>query len=65
MQAGLNIAEIEINVMDTESIGRRIGDKNTLINENQAWMERRNKNRSKIDWRFTKKMQITNYQNIM
>ena len=55
MQAGLNIAEIEINVMDTESIGRRIGDKNTLINEIQAWMERRNKNRSKIDWRSTKK----------
>ena len=51
----LNIAEIEINVMDTESIGRRIGDKNTLINEIQAWMERRNKNRSKIDWRSTKK----------
>ena len=50
----LNIAEVEINVMDTESIGRRIGDKNTLISEIQAWMRRRNKNKSKIDWRFTR-----------
>lgn len=51
----LNVAEIEINVMDTECTGRRIGDKDTLINETQAWMERRNKNKNKIDWRFTKK----------
>lgn len=51
----LNIAEIEINVMETECIGRRIEDKNTLTNVIQAWKERRNKNESKIDWRFTKK----------
>jgi hypothetical protein len=51
----LNIAEIEINVMEVESIGRRIGDKKTLINEIQAWVERRNQNNSKIDWRFTRK----------
>lgn len=41
--------------MDTECIGRRIGDKDTLINEIRAWVERRNKNKNKIDWRFTKK----------
>lgn len=50
----LNVAEIEINVMETECIGRRIGDKYTLINVIQAWKERRNENKSKIDWRFTK-----------
>lgn len=51
----LNVAEIEINVMDIECTGRRIGNKDTLINETQAWMKRRNKNKNKIDWKFTKK----------
>ncbi len=51
----LNVAEIEINVMDIECTGRRIGDKKTLINETQAWMERRNKIKKKIEWKFTKK----------
>lgn len=50
----LNAAEIEINVMDTECTGRRIGDKDTLIEEIQAWEERRNKEEKKIDWKFTK-----------
>jgi hypothetical protein len=50
----LNVAEIEINVMDIECTGRRIGDRETLITEIKAWMERRNKNKNKIDWRFTK-----------
>lgn len=51
----LNVAEIEINVMDTECTGGRIGGKDTLIDELQAWMEERNKDEKKIDWRFTKK----------
>lgn len=50
----LNIAEIEINVMDTECTGRRIENKETLIEEVQTWMERRNKERKKIRWRFSK-----------
>lgn len=40
--------------MDTECTERRIGEKTTLIREVQAWMERRNKNKSKINWKFTK-----------
>jgi len=50
----LNVAEIEINVMETECIGRRIEDKNRLINVIQSWKERRNENKSKINWKFTK-----------
>ena len=51
----LNVAEIEINVMDTECTGRRIKDKTTLINETKSWCDERNKNKSKINWNFTKK----------
>ena len=51
----LNAAEIEINVMDIECTGRRIGDIGTLTNEVAAWMKRRNKNKKKINWKFTKK----------
>lgn len=48
----LNVAEIEINVMDTECTGTRIGNKETLIKETQAWMKIRNKNKNKIEWNF-------------
>ncbi len=51
----LNVAEIEIGVMDTECTGRRIGDKEALAQEVQAWTKRRNKDKKKIHWRFTKK----------
>jgi len=51
----LNVAEIEISAMDAECTGRRIGDKKTLTKEVRAWAKRRNKDKKKIDWRFTKK----------
>jgi predicted pyridoxine 5'-phosphate oxidase superfamily flavin-nucleotide-binding protein len=51
----LNAAELEINVMDIECTKRRIGDIETLTNEVTAWMKRRNKNKNKINWKFTKK----------
>ena len=50
----LNVAEIEIGVMDTECTRRRIPDKKTLRKEVIAWSKRRNEHRNKIDWRFTK-----------
>ena len=50
----LNVAEVEINVMDVECTGRRIGDRRTLSREVTAWMKRRNKNKAKIDWKFTR-----------
>lgn len=50
----LNVAEVEVAAMDAECTGRRVGDRGTLIEELKAWMERRNKDRKKIDWRFTR-----------
>jgi hypothetical protein len=50
----LNTAEIEINVMDIECTGRRIGDIETLVREVAAWTKRRNDHGKKIDWKFTR-----------
>nr|QNO52373.1 hypothetical protein CJELADDK_00052 [Methanosarcinales archaeon ANME-1 ERB6] len=50
----LNTAEIEINVMDIECTGRRIGDMETLTQEVVAWTKRRNDQEKKINWKFTK-----------
>lgn len=49
----LNVAEIEIGVMDTECTRRRIRDKETLADEVRAWRTNRNRHKKKIDWRFT------------
>jgi hypothetical protein len=50
----LNVAEIEIGVMDTECTRRRIDDRRVLAREVHAWEKKRNLLRKKIDWRFTK-----------
>jgi hypothetical protein len=50
----LNAAEIEINVMDIECTGRRIGDIETLTSEIAAWTKRRNDQKKKINWKFTR-----------
>lgn len=49
----LNVAEIEIGVMDGECTDRRIKNISYLKSEVQAWTKRRNIERCKIDWRFT------------
>lgn len=51
----LNMAEIEINMMDKECLDRRIGEKEILKNEIAAWSKQRNKEMKKIMWTFTKK----------
>lgn len=51
----LNAAEIEINVLDTECTGRRIGDMETLKHEVGVWTKRRNEHKKKIEWKFTRK----------
>ena len=51
----LNAAEIEINVMDIECTGRRIGNIETLKNEVDSWTKRRNEHKRKIEWKFTRK----------
>ena len=50
----LNVAEIEIGAMDAECIGRRMKDISFLRKEVEACANRRNNERCKIDWRFTK-----------
>ena len=50
----LNMAEIEINIMDRECLNRRIGQKDTLKQELKCWSEKRNAAKKKIKWTFTK-----------
>jgi len=51
----LNAAEIEINVRDIECTGeRRIGSKEMLAHEVAAWTTRRNNQKKKITWKFTR-----------
>lgn len=50
----LNVAEIEIGVMDTECTDRRMKNISFLKKEVGAWTKRRNDERCVIDWRFTR-----------
>ncbi len=50
----LNVAEIEIGIMDRECTNRRIKSKEMLVKEVKAWEKIRNKQRKKIVWTFTK-----------
>jgi hypothetical protein len=48
----LNMAEIELNVLNKQCLNRRIGDKQVLIDEIRAWEAYRNERDSKINWQF-------------
>jgi hypothetical protein len=50
----LNMAEIEIGIMDRQCTGRRIGDEAKLWAEVFAWEQRRNQEQCRIEWKFTK-----------
>lgn len=50
----LNIAEIEINMLDRECLSTRIGDGEKLEKHIRAWEKQRNKEKKKISWSFTK-----------
>jgi len=50
----LNMAEIEINIMDRQCTGGRIADKETLKNEVKKWSQSRNKRKCIIEWKFTR-----------
>jgi transposase len=49
----LNMVEIEIGVMVTQCLDRRIPDKATLTKEIAAWERRRNAEKARIKWMFT------------
>lgn len=49
----LNMAEIELSVLQRQCLDRRIADEETLKREIAAWEEQRNTERATIDWRFS------------
>jgi hypothetical protein len=49
----LNMAEIELSILQRQCLGRRLGDATTLVAEVAAYEERRNQERATIDWRFS------------
>jgi hypothetical protein len=49
----LNIAEIELRVVSTQCLNRRIPDKKTLKREISKWQNQRNFSNAKVNWRFT------------
>jgi len=49
----LNMAEIELNVLNGQCLNRRIDDIDIVKQEVEAWQEYRNNLNAKINWRFT------------
>jgi len=50
----LNMAELEIGIMEKQCTGRRIQDPETLANEIAVWQHRRNVDKRGINWTFTR-----------
>ena len=50
----LNMAEIEIGILDRQCLDRRLPDQATLITEVDAWQQRRNAEHRCIEWSFTR-----------
>ena len=51
----LNMAEIELSVLQRQCLKRRIPDQETLTREVAAWERKRNQGAVKVTWRFTTK----------
>ena len=49
----LNMAEIELSILQRQCLNRRIPDQDSLKREVEAWEATRNANEAKVDWRFT------------
>ena len=49
----LDMAESELAVLSTQCLDRRVPDKETLIEEVDAWQQRRNTHQTKANWQFT------------
>ena len=50
----LNMAEIEIGIMERQCTGRRMGTESVLASEVAAWQQRRNQAGAGIEWKFTR-----------
>ena len=51
----LNMAEIELNVLISQSLKRRIDNIEIIRKEVQAWEKHRNNKNAKVNWQFTTK----------
>jgi hypothetical protein len=51
----LNMAEIELSVLKRQAISQRIPDKQTLIDQVNAWQQKRNLKQQKANWQFKTK----------
>ena len=49
----LNMAEIEIGVMNGQCLDRRLDDRQIVCDEVAAWEQRRNDEEAKVHWTFT------------
>jgi len=49
----LNMVEIEIGVLSSQCLDRRIDSKERLVSEIAAWERQRNASRARIKWMFT------------
>lgn len=49
----LNMAEIELSILQRQCLNRRIGDEERLKREVAAWEQQRNNAKETIDWRFS------------
>lgn len=49
----LNMAEIEFSHLGRQCLDRRIPDQSTMRREVDSWVAKRNKNKAKMEWRFT------------
>jgi hypothetical protein len=49
----LNMVEIEIGVLRAQCLDRRIGERQKLISEIDAWQKQRNGAKARITWMFT------------
>jgi hypothetical protein len=49
----LNMAEIELSILQRQCLDRRIGDEGTLRREIGAYEQRRNVEKAAIDWQFS------------
>jgi hypothetical protein len=50
----LNMAELEIGILERQCTGRRLGSAALLVSEVAAWQHRRNEEHRSIQWRFTR-----------
>jgi len=49
----LNVAEIELNVLNRQCLNRRIDNMETVRHEVAAWQRRRDNLAAKVNWQFT------------